>query len=729
MRSVTSAARLAAAVGIVAFVLGAFGRPSPLAHDGGSRAPALTAFTHLPLAFVENRGQTDPSVRFYAQGPRYAFHFTRDAATFSFADPHPATRGVVLRLRFVGASPRTALDGEERVPGDANYLRGNDPARWQTGVPRFAQVVYRELWPGVDLALRGDADMLKYEYRVRPGARVADIQLAWEGATRLTLDDTGALAIETAVGVIHDARPIAYQMAGGTRVPVDSRYVLDGSRYGFAVGAYDPGRELVIDPAIDYSTYFGGSAHETGAALAVDGAGNAYFTGFTQSPDLPTTAGAFDRSGSTSNSLDAYIAKLNPTGTALVYSTFLGGTNFEWGRALAIDGAGNAYVAGQTMSSNFPTTGGAFDRTFNVDTCPRCGIDQQDVFVTKLNAAGSALVYSTFIGGFQFDDALAIALDASGNAYVAGETGSSNFPVTAGAFDQTPNGEFDAFALKLNAAGSALVYSTRLGGTLVDFVLANAVDASGRQYLAGTTRSPDFPTTAGAFDTTQNGMFDTFVTRLNAAGTALDYSTFLGGTDMDSPGGIEIDAAGNAYVVGGSSSADFPTTPGVLDRTFNQGDITVTKLNATGTALIYSTFIGGSGFESAGDIIIDGAGEAWIAGSTSSPDFPTTPGTAIDTTVDGPSDAFLLQLDANAATLLFSTLFGGTSSEGGTDLAFDAGGDIIVLGQTMSTDFPTTAGALDRTFSGDPSIFWADVFVTKFGTGAVPPPSLPHRGR
>ena len=338
---------------------------------------------------------------------------------------------------------------------------------------------------------------------------------------------------------------MAFQEVAGEQRPIDSRFVLDAGdggelSYGFALGTgYDPDRELIIDPGLAYSTLLGGSSHEVGAAVAVDASGNAYITGLTQSPNFPTRPGSFDRTGSAGNKLDAFVTKLNPTGSALIYSTFLGGSNFEWGRAIAIDTAGNAYVAGQTQSSNFPTTGGAFDRTFNVDNCPRCGIDQYDTFITKLNPSGSGLVYSTFLGGTSLDDALAIALDGARNAYVVGQTVSGNFPTTPGAFDTTANGGQDGFVTKLNPTGSALVYSTRLGGSDNELPVGVAVDAAGNAQLAGGTRSVGFPTTPGAFDTTHNGgafdeLFDGFVTKLNAAGSGLVYSTFLGGAKSDS---------------------------------------------------------------------------------------------------------------------------------------------------------------------------------------------------
>ena len=392
---------------------------------------------------------------------------------------------------------------------------------------------------------------------MRPGARPQDIRLGYDGAEGLRVGGDGALLVDTALGELRDAPPVAFQ--DGAQVP--AAFSPSGSEYGFTVGAYDPARELIIDPGLAYSTFLGGTSHEMGAGIAVDAAGNAYVTGFTQSPNFPTTSGAFDRTGAASNNLDVFVSKLNPTGTALVYSTFIGGTNFDWGRDIEVDAAGNAYVTGQTRSSNFPTTGGAFDRSFNVDNCPRCGIDQYDAFVAKLNPAGSSLVYSTFLGGTDLDDSLGIAIDGARNAYVTGQTVSSNFPVTAGAFDRTANGGFDAFVTKLNAAGSALVYSTRLGGEDNELPEDVEVDGTGSAFVGGSTRSAGFPTTTGpphrggAFDE----RFDVFATRLNPAGSALVFSTLAGGSHNDFASDFAIDAAGNAYLVGSSQSPDFPS--------------------------------------------------------------------------------------------------------------------------------------------------------------------------
>ncbi len=652
--------------------------------------PTLTSFGQLPLTFVENRGQSDSQVRFQVNGPGHAFFLTREGIALSLKD-------VGLSLRFVDAAPVTPV-GAHRAPGTTNYIQGG---REYTGIPGYGEVVYRELWPGIDMALRGNGTELKYEFRVRPGADPADIQLAYRGASGLRVDG-GALLIDTAAGALRDAPPIAFQDGA----LVQSRYAVDGLSYGFDVGAYDASRELIIDPGLAYSTFLGGSAHEMGASIAVDAAGNSYVTGFTQSPNFPTTSGAFDRTGAASNNLDVFVTKLNPAGTAAVYSTFIGGTNFDWGRGITVDSAGNAYVTGQTKSSNFPTTSGAFDRSFNVDSCPRCGIDQEDAFVLKLNAAGSALTYSTFLGGFDLDDSLGIAIDGARNAYVTGQTGSSNFPVTTGAFDRTANGSFDAFVTKLNAAGSALVYSTRLGGEDNELPEAVKVDGAGNAYVGGSTRSSGFPTTPGAFDTTHGGgafdeRFDLFQTKLNPAGSALIYSTFIGGSHNEFGSDFDIDGGGNAYIVGGSQSVDFP------------GSFAL-KLNPAGSALVYSRSVAG-----AGAIAAVGDGTAWVGGAAG-PDGPTTPD-AFDPFFNGGTvDAYVAKLDG-AGSVVFASFLGGSESEAVADVALGSG-DVYLTGHTYSPDFTTTPGAFDRTWAGDPLIFWGDAFVAKVDADATAPP-------
>jgi len=691
-------------------------------------------YAKLPVAFVENVGQTNASVRYYAQGSRFAFYLTQKEVRFALTKEN-VDSGVALALRFIGGNPHARIEGVDRAPGEVNYLKGTDPAAWHTRVARYGQVAYRDLWPGIDLYLREQSGVLKYEFHVRPGARPSDIRLAYAGAAGLSLDDTGALTIDTPAGVLRDTAPVAYQEVEGRRVPVHSRFALDGSggsgRFAFAGNEnYDRTRELIIDPGIQYTTFLGGGGDEIGAGIVVDSFGNAYVGGTTQSPDFPTTLGAFRRTGSANNSADAFITKLNASGSALVYSTFIGGSNMEFGRRIAIDAAGNAYLTGQTKSSNFPVTGNAFDRTINIPpNCPRCATDVTDGFVTKLNAAGSALVYSTYLGGTEDDSPRGIAVDAGGNAYVIGETLSPDFPTTAGAFRRTYSGNYDMFVTKLNAAGSALAYSTFIGGTQVDNGERVAVDASGNAYVMGFSSSLDFPTTAGAFDRTNNGGFDVTLTKVNQSGSGLVYSTYLGGQGSDSGGGLVVNDAGEAYVSGGTGSLDFPTTAGALHTTPDGSDNFVTKFNAAGSALVYSAVFGGTASEGASGIDLDAAGNAWITGSTSSANYPTT-ADAADRSLNGGADAFISELNASGSALVYSTLQGGSQSDIGLDVAVDAIGDVYVTGHTFSLDYPATVGAFDTVWAGDLTIFWGDAFVTKIDVSAttnapVAPPATP----
>ena len=385
---------------------------------------------------------------------------------------------------------------------------------------------------------------------------------------------------------------------------------------------------------LEYSTYLGGSGVDQGYGIAVDSAGNAYVTGSTESTNFPT-ANAFQNTFGGGG--DAFVTKLNAAGSALVYSTYLGGSDGDFGAGIAVDSAGNAYVTGVTDSTDFPTAN-ALQNTNSGGIA--------DVFVTKLNAAGSALAYSTYLGGSDFDSEPNIAVDSAGNVYVTGHTESTNFP-TANAFQSTSGGGGgDAFVTKLNAAGSALVYSTYLGGSEAEFGGGIAADSAGNAYVTGTTDSDNFPT-ANALQPTSGGGTgladgDAFVTKLNAAGSALVYSTYLGGSDFDYGGGIAVDSAGNAYVTGVTDSDNFPTANAFQSCTYGSNqDVFVTKLNAAGSALVYSTYLGGSLFEDSGDIAVDSAGNAYVTGSTYSTNFPTA--NALQSTSGGDRDVFVAE--------------------------------------------------------------------------------------
>ena len=680
-------------------------KPRQPSGERPARQAALSSYRALPLAFVRNNGQLDRRVRYSAQAEGERVYLTRSAVTLALA---VGRRGLALRLAFLGAAPDATITGAERSPGRVSYLIGNDPSRWQQNLPSYGEVVYRGLWPGIDLAVRGPGGQLKYEFRLAPGADPARIRLAYRGQERLSLDRDGELRVETALGLLRDGRPRSYQPISGRRVAVQSRFALgEGGAYGFALGHYDRRRPLVIDPGLAYSTYLGvGGGGGQGAAIAVDSAGSAYVVGSIASGSFPTTPGAFDRSSSGRD--DAFVTKLNAAGSALAYSTYLGGRDDDDGSGIAIDVAGRAYVTGRTASRNFPTSAGAFDRSYN---------GRGDAFVTKLNARGSALAYSTYLGGRGNDWGDGIAVDGSGQAYVTGGTYSTDIPTTPGAFDRSSSGgNGDAFVTKLNAAGSTLAYSTYLGGSDEDGGGGIAVDKAGSAYVTGDT-GEDFPTSAGAFDTSSNGYYDAFVTKLDAAGSALAYSTYLGGSDGDWGHGIAVDEAGRAYVTGNTASRNFPTTARAFDGSYNgggdYGDAFVTKLNAAGSVLAYSTYLGGRYEDDGSGIAIDVAGRAYVTGSTRLGDFPTTAG-AFDRSSNRSDDVFVTKLNAAGSALAYSTYLGG--SDWGYGIAVDGARRAYVTG-TTGANFPTTSGAFDASYNGGES----DVFVAKLDLVAGPP--------
>ncbi len=686
-----------------------------------SRARLSEAYGRLPMLFEANQGQTDSQVKFLARGRGYTLFLTSTDSVMLISGPErtatgetppfDAQPGVGLRAALcttmVGANPTARVTGQGELPGKANYFIGRDPAKWQRNVSTYARVRYHEIYPGIDVAFYGNQSELEYDFIVRPGADPGKIALAFQGADRLEVDAAGDLVLHTAAGAIRHRRPVIYQEVDGVRRAITGGYAL-GRRHevGFRVAAYDRRRPLVIDPVLVYSTYLGGSGLDSGVGIAVDAAGATYVTGHTASADFPTTPGTLATAfGGLS---DAFVAKLDPTGTAIEWSTYLGGSDDDQpGQRIAVDDAGNVYVAGGTESADFPTTPGAFDETFN-------GVS--DAFVSKLDSTGSTLVYSTYLGGSSFEQngrGTEVVVDDAGSAYVTGMTLSADFPTTPGAFDTTLNGGEDVFMTKLDPSGSALVYSTYLGGSGVDQGISIALDVSGSAYVTGRADSANFPTTPGAFDTTFNGASDAFVTRLDPTGSALVYSTYLGGSGTEFGFSIALDGGGSAYVTGRIFSADFPTTPGAFDVTFHGGgsDGFVAKLNSTGSALAYSTYLGGSGDDHGAGIAVDGVGSAFVAGSTNSADFPTTSGAFSVTFNGGLTDAFVAQLDPTGSALGYSTYLGGSDADFGSSIAVDNAGSAYVTGRTSSANLPTTAGAFDTTYHGGPG----DAFVTKIG--------------
>jgi hypothetical protein len=512
------------------------------------------SYGQLPLSFQPNEGQTAPQVNYLSQGQGYTLFLTPSQAVLALnqgsgsSNPGPAGSSAgsagsssgsaedVLKMQLVGANPAAQAVGQDPQPGVSNYLLGKDPSQWITNVPNYGKVEYQDLYPGINLVYYGNSQtQLEYDFDVAPGANPAAIQLAFQGTQGMSVDGQGNLVLHMAGGNVTEQTPVAYQEIGGVRQAVPVQYALEGNgQVGFQVGAYDPSQPLVIDPVLSYSTYLGGSGGTSiGLGIAVDSSGDAYITGTTTSSTFPTTAGAFQTT--LAGTENAFVTELNPSGSALVYSTYVGGSSSDQGTGIAVDSSGDAYITGYSNSSNFPTTPGAFQTTSTTSG----GSD--DAFVTKLNAGGTALVYSTYLGGSGGSNVGAgIAVDGAGNAYVTGVTNSTSFPTTAGAFQTTNAGAAvggkDAFVTKLNPSGSAPVYSTYLGGNgSIDGVNGLrggiALDSSGDAYITGSTSATKFPTTAGAIQTTGGGnVFDAFVTELNATGSAPVYSTYLGGS-------------------------------------------------------------------------------------------------------------------------------------------------------------------------------------------------------
>ncbi|MEP7286068.1 MAG: SBBP repeat-containing protein [Chloroflexota bacterium] len=692
---------------------------------------AHDAYGKLPTSFIANAGQLDPSVRFEVRSNAGHLFFTPQGVTLALTaksnspkpmddrsvtlrhtppiDTTPQTN-VAVRVNFDGSNPNAILGGADQQPGIANFFIGNDPAQWHSNVPTFAGVTYHDLYPGIDLTYNGHGGVLKGTYTVAPGIDPSLIRWHYDGATDTRLDPTsGDLLIEAANGLmLTEQVPEVWQTdTNGLQHPVAAHYTLvtDGT-VQFTLGAYDPALALVIDPGLVYSTYLGGIGDDFAYGIAVDSSGNAYVTGQTANVSFPRTNGAFQTVGS----YDSFVVKLTATGTRLVYSTYLSG-GMAYG--ITVDGSGSAYVTGFTSSTDFPTTVGAIQTVSG---------GYNDGFVIKLNAAGSQLVYSTYLGGGGYDEARGIAVDSSGNSYIVGFTNGPDFPTTKGAYQTVLGGNYDAFIVKLNDTGSRLTYSTYLGGIGgMDYGEKIALDNGDNTYVMGVTygiSGNNFPTTSGAFQTLSRDPIDVFVAKLNATGTRLVYSTYLGGSQCDKGGGIAVDSSGNAYVTGGTQSYDFPTTSGAFQTTYKGGsmffddDVFVVKLNPAGTGLIYSTLIGDIGHEDGGGIVVDNNGNVYVTGGTQSAYFPTTAGAFQTIYGSGyesfDDDAFVIKLNTTGTRLIYSTFVGGSGIENGSGIALDNSGNVYVTGFTSSPNFPTTKGAYQTGLRGG-----YDSFITK----------------
>ena len=600
---------------------------------------------NMPLAFTQNNGQWDKRVLFRADAGLATVWITTEGTYYQFtrripkeaemsvpADPFlprkfshdsDSLEQMIVKASFVGANPITEAAGDQAMEYKCNYFLGNDPAKWRTDVPNYRVAVLKEVYPGVDLRYYGNGDgKLEYDFVVSPGADPSQIAVRYEGAKSVSVNASGELVVETNWNTVVEQHPVVYQIDGGTRREIICVYSMRGDNtFGFTFeDDYDPALALVIDPALVYSTYLGGSSGDLlmWDGIAVGRSGCAYVTGSTGSLDFPTQ-NAFDPSYNGGGS-DAFVTKFSSSGNSLIYSTYLGGSFYDYGTGIAVDSFECAYVMGTTHSGDFPTQN-AYQPSNN-GTC-------YNAFVTKLSSSGNSLLYSTFLGGSGCDYSGGIAIDGSGCAYVTGLANSSDFP-TLNAYDASFNGGWDCFVTKLSPSGSALIYSTYLGGSGADEAMSIAVDDSGAAYVTGYTSATDYPPTQSDFPTKNGydmhyngGNIDAFVTKFSSSGNELVYSTFLGGLNNERGYGIAVDHSGCAFVTGYTWSPDFPTQNAYDASSNGSSDAFVTKLSSSGNSLIYSTFLGGSGDEGElSDIDIDGSGCGYVAGSTSSSDLP-----------------------------------------------------------------------------------------------------------
>jgi hypothetical protein len=681
-----------ARVVLVVFALGVFAGCGSAGPPPKQRAADLS-----PLRFEENRGQADARVTHIARAPGQTLLLTRDGAMLKLRD-------AAVRMTFAGANPAPRVSGRGPLAGVSNYLRGRDPSRWVTGVPSYGEVVYRGLYAGVDLSFHASRQgELEFDYLLAPGADPDAIRLRYAGTRGLSVDRDGALVLRAGKGRLRQLPPVVLQV--GRRIP--ARYVLHGAHeVGFALQGYDRSARLLIDPVLSYSTYLGGSGEDNAIWSDVDKAGNFYVTGVTDSPDYPTTPGAYQAADPPG--ADVFITKLDRTGSGLVWSTYLGGEGDEAAVGLDVDRAGNVVVTGDTTSPDYPTTKGAFQRT--------PGGGDNDAFVTQLDRSGARLDWSTLIGGSGTETGFISFFGRSGDVFIEGETSSPDYPTTRKAFQPAfGGGGFDGFVTRLAGGGRSLRYSTFIGGSGDDGAHDGWLDEHEDFYIDGPTGSADFPTSRGAFDRTLDGPNDAFAAKVDSSGKRLHYSTYLGGSGFEDVLDMTADRHGNAYVPGITDSENFPTTPGVFQPAF--GGVTdgyLAKLNKHGTGLVYATYIGGADFDLGGGVRIDPRGEAHMVGITASADFPVT-GNAIQPVFAGVADAFILRFDDRASRLRFSTFLGGSGDDGsaGAGEWLDERGNFYVPGFTNSPDFPVTAGAFQTGNAGAYDIWLAKIAPSK----------------
>lgn len=648
---------------------------------GDAATPRLDAqqiSSQLPLYFIPNQGQFDGQALFLAHTPKYKLWVTRSGLLFdtTLSDSQRS----VSAIHFPGARKGAAVEASGISGYRVNYMLGNDPGAWRSGIPASRAVLYEDLYENVDLKLYGQGSQLEYDWVVKPGGDPARIKLAYEGAKNVEINDQGDLLVDTGFCTFVHKKPHAYQTIQGKETTVEAFYrKIDPNTFSFSLGSYDASSTLTIDPLVFvYATFLGGSELDEARDIAVDAQNRPYIVGTTRSLDFPVTPGVYGPVSA--GGRDVFVTRFTAGGNDLLYSTFIGGGADDEGFAVAIDpeGLGYAYITGRTRSADFPTTAGAYDRSIN---------GGRDIFVAKLSRNGSALMLSTFAGGSSDDNGYGITLDQEGAIYVTGSTSSADFPTTERADDRTYGGNVDAFAIKMDGEASSLVYSTYIGDVETEECFDIAVNPIGCAYVTGYT------------DPGENADSDVLAVKLNIIASIQVFQFIFGGSQDESGRGITVDDNGFAYIVGWTESDDFPTTPDAFDRTHNgHTDAFVSKLKSNGSDFVFSTYLGGSCWDWGEDIDYYEDLSPIVTGYTTAEDFPVTPD-AFDSTQNGKVDAFVTKFDPPGSFLKYSTYLGGEESDYGMGIAVDSKEFAHTTGFTLSEDFPVVPKAYDDTFN------------------------------
>lgn len=672
------------AIAALLLLLPSPGRDKPLLSEAivPATGQVVQSFSNLPLSFEANHGQTDSQVRFLSKSGGFETYLTDSGVTLASVS---GGQTVALQMSFANASDSVRIVPGDALAGTTNYLIGNDPDQWQTNVPTYGSVRYEQVYPGVDAVLYGNSGQLEYDLIVAPGTSPEVIRLQFAGADSISVNGDGDLVASIAGSEFVKSAPVVYQEIGGERVEVAGAYVLDGDEVGFEIGAYDESQPLIIDPILIFGSYLGGALNDIAFGVATDDDLNVYVTGETESLNFPTTPGVLSEeiSGDV-NQQDVFVTKISADGSEVLYSTYLGGTgNNDIGFDIEVDGDGQAFIAGRASGSDFPTTAGAINTNGGG-------------FVAKLSDDGSDLMYSTTVG--VNTDLYALEIDGDGQAYFGGWDLQNQFVVPGNAYQTQGNGGGDAIVGVLNEDGTGLVAGTYIGGTGREQGFDISRDGDGYIYLTGQTPSEDFPT-VNAFQNTKAAQPDAFVVKFMPDLSDVMYSTFLGGDGgglSDYGYGISADDNGNAYVTGFTQSNNFPTSGSAFQGAYggNQ-DAFVTKFGPNGD-MVYSTYLGGSNVDHGAGIEVDEDGNAHVAGYTGSSNFPTED--AFQSSSPGLPDAFAAKLNASGSALIYSTYLGGDATDrsgnGGTNhaggvISVDDQGNAYVVGETSSTDFPT----------------------------------------